>query len=402
MNIRRIAFLALLMASVSAFSRDFKTNVTNFAESPVDGSMWIGSTDSGIFRLGRNGRRVWYSLESGHLASDHIKALAFDKEKVLWILDDTGFFTKYTSVEGFKQDFSFPEGISSFCLSRNLSTLYFCTENSELYTYSIDSKSVNSPITLPGSVTSLIPAVEDFSVWAVTADGIIRIGEDGALSTWDELVLDSNLLPFEFDTTPQQNSVEPRSRHLFLLLILAIFVFIIVVYLVYRFIFKRPAQPKNTVTNNEPDVEILPVETKPENISSVTLDTPDTTITRARVPLNNNIPDPDSATGFTKTVLDLIDQNLSNPQFDVDSIAEITGMSRIHVNRKLKSEGSPSPSVLLKDARMSLASRLLKEAKVSVKDVGIACGFSRPSYFATAFKDYFGVSPSDFQANSSL
>ena len=400
MNIRRIAFLALMMASVSAFSRDFKTNVTNFAESPVDGSMWIGSTDSGIFRLGRNGRRVWYSQESGHLVSNHINALAFDKEKVLWILDDTGIFTKYTSVEGFKQDFSFPESITSFCLSRNLSKLYFCTENSQLYTYSIENKSVNSPITLPGSVTSLIPAVEDFSVWAVTADGIIRVGEDGVLSTWDELAIDSNLLPFEFDTIPQQNILEPRNKHLFLLLILAILVFIIVVYLVYRFIFKRPAQPKNTVSNSVPDVEVLPVENTPEKTSSVTLDTSDTTISRARVPLNINIPDPDSATGFTKTVLDLIDQNLSNPQFDVDSIAEITGMSRIHVNRTLKSEGSPSPSVLLKDARMSLASKLLKEGKISVKDVGIACGFSRPSYFATAFKDYFGVSPSDFQANS--
>ena len=71
-------------------------------------------------------------------------------------------------------------------------------------------------------------------------------------------------------------------------------------------------------------------------------------------------------------------------------------MSRIHVNRKLKAEGSPSPSVLLKDARMSLAAKLLKEGKLSVKEVGEKCGFSRPSYFATSFKEYFGISPSSF------
>ena len=392
--------MALLIASVSAYSHEYQTNATNFAESPVDGSMWIGSTNNGIFRLGRNGRRVWYSVQSGHLVSDHINALAFDKEKVLWILDDTGVFTKYTSVSGFKQDFSFPDGISAFCLSRNLSKLYLCTANSELYTYSIEDKTLNSPIKLPCSVTSLIPAVEDFSVWIITLDGILRVAEDGSLSKWDELSVSSNLLPFEFDTIPQQNTVERRNGHFFWLLLIAILLFIVVVYLIYRFIFKQPKSVKNTVVKNEPVVEVIPAQNPAPDTSSVTLDSPETTDARARVPYINTIPAPETATGFTKTVLDLIDKNLSNPEFDVDTIAEITGMSRIHVNRKLKSEGSPSPSVLLKDARMSLASKLLKEGKISVKDVGIACGFSRPSYFATAFKDYFGVSPSEFQANS--
>lgn len=400
MNIRRIALLPLLLVSVSAFSHGFQTSVTSYAESPVDGSMWIASTDSGIFRLGRNGRRVWYNVNSGHLASDRVIGIAFDKEQVLWILDDTGVFTNYTSVSGFKQLSSFPDKIASFCLSRDLSVLYFCTSNSELYSYSIDTKSFCSSVKLPCFVTSLVPAVEDFSVWAVSSDGVLRVAKDGVISKWDGLRADSILLPFEFDTTTRQEAPRAHTRNIFWPLILLILLFIAVVYLIYRFIFRHSYQSKTSVYNNVSDVEFLPMEKSLSGTSSVTLGASNTTHTRAHDPYNN-IYDINSASGFTKIVLDLIYQNLSNPEFDVDSIADITGMSRIHVNRKLKSEGSPSPSVLLKDARMSEASKLLKEGKLSVKQVGVACGFSRPSYFATAFKDYFGVTPSDFQAISS-
>ena len=400
MNLRRIAFLTLILVSISAFSHEYRTNVSNIAESPVDGSMWIGSKDNGIFRLGRNGRKMWYNVQSGHLASDHIIALAFDKDKVLWILDDTGVFTKFTSVTGFKQDFSFPEGINAFCVSNNLSTLYFCTVNSELYTYSIDDKELKSHSILPASINSLFPSVEDSYVWAIASDGMIRIAQDGSLQEWKQLEPSSKLLPFEFDTIQHQKHIEPHNSRLLLLLIIAGILFLIVVYLVYRFLFQRPLKSQKSLHKNDGIVEVIHEEKAPQKSSSVTLDSPVTTVSRARVPLYNNIITPNTSQKFTKTVLDLIKQNLSNPEFDVDSIAEITGVSRIHVNRKLKSEGSPSPSVLLKDARMAEASRLLKEGNLSVKDVGIACGFSRPSYFATAFKDYFGVSPSDFQASS--
>lgn len=397
MSIRKIAFIALLALSVSVFARENTTSVTGRAESPTDGSLWIGTDGDGLFRLGRNGRRMWYNVESGHLASDHIKTLAFDNDKVLWILDDSGVLTKYTTVAGFKQDFSFPEGISAFCISQDLRTMYLCTSNSQFWSYDITSGSLSQPIELPSEVTSVFPSVEENFLWAVTSGAVMKISTDGAVLKWEDVDASLNLLPFEFDTNVPQDTVEAWTTNKIIVVILGILLLIAVVSVLYRFLFYGRSEPKVTPIPDKHVVEVEKPELPLQNNSSVTLDTPDTKDTRARVPIINTVSEPELDGEFTKTVLDLIQKNLSNPDFDVDSIAAMTGVSRIHVNRKLKAEGSPSPSVLLKDARMSLASKLLLEGKLSVKEVGAACGFSRPSYFATAFKEYFNVSPSDYQ-----
>lgn len=99
---------------------------------------------------------------------------------------------------------------------------------------------------------------------------------------------------------------------------------------------------------------------------------------------------------FTKSVMELIDENISDPNFDVDKLADLTGMSRIHVNRKLKAEGTDSPSALIKSARMTLAAKLLANGMLTISQVSAECGFRTPSYFATAFKDFYGVSPTDY------
>jgi AraC-like DNA-binding protein len=397
MSIRKIAFIALLALSVSVFARENTTSVTGRAESPTDGSLWIGTDGDGLFRLGRNGRRMWYNVESGHLASDHIKTLAFDNDKVLWILDDSGVLTKYTAVAGFKQDYSFPEGISAFCISQDLRTMYLCSSNSQFWSYDISSGTLSQPSSLPSNVTAIFPSVEENVLWAMASGAIMKISPDGSVLKWEDVDGSLNLLPFEFDTNVPQDTVEAWTTKKILVVILGILLLIAVVSVLYRFLFYGRSKPKETRISDEPVVEVENPEIPLENTSSITLGGPDTTDTRARVPIINDVQEPKLDGEFTKTVLDLIQKNLSNPDFDVDTIATMTGVSRIHVNRKLKAEGSPSPSVLLKDARMALASKLLREGKLTVKEVGAACGFSRPSYFATAFKEYFNVSPSDYQ-----
>jgi len=99
---------------------------------------------------------------------------------------------------------------------------------------------------------------------------------------------------------------------------------------------------------------------------------------------------------FLEKVKDKIQENIGDSNFGVEELAVAMGMSRIHLNRKLKSEAEASPSALLKEARMDLAARLLKEGKMSVAEVSSMSGFSTPSYFATAFKDYYNISPSDY------
>jgi len=105
-----------------------------------------------------------------------------------------------------------------------------------------------------------------------------------------------------------------------------------------------------------------------------------------------------ASSAFVDEVKAIIQENIADSGFGVEELASKVGISRIHLNRKLKAEGNTSPSVLLKEARMELAASLIKEGKLSIAEIAQQSGFSTPSYFATAFKDYYKISPSDFTA----
>ena len=100
-------------------------------------------------------------------------------------------------------------------------------------------------------------------------------------------------------------------------------------------------------------------------------------------------------------VMDVIKRNLDNPEFGVDDLSREVGMSRVHLNRKLKESRGISPSSLIKSTRMKQAAYLLVHDKVNISEVAYRVGFSTPSYFSNSFRSYFGLSPKEFVAKYS-
>ncbi|NJO69610.1 MAG: helix-turn-helix transcriptional regulator [Bacteroidetes bacterium] len=72
------------------------------------------------------------------------------------------------------------------------------------------------------------------------------------------------------------------------------------------------------------------------------------------------------------------------------------GLSRVHLNRKLKENINISPNNLIKSIRLKQAAYLLIKNKVNVSEVAYKVGFSSPSYFSNNFREYFGMAPSEF------
>ena len=99
-----------------------------------------------------------------------------------------------------------------------------------------------------------------------------------------------------------------------------------------------------------------------------------------------------------RRIVESIRQHLDEPDFGVASLCEDVGISRVHLNRKLKAFGKESPGVLIKTFRMKQAAYLLANNKVNVSEVAYRVGFSSHSYFSNAFRDYFGMSPREFVA----
>lgn len=97
-------------------------------------------------------------------------------------------------------------------------------------------------------------------------------------------------------------------------------------------------------------------------------------------------------------IMDVINANISSPDFSVEKLAAEVGLSRVHLHRKLKELTDLSARDFIKSLRMKQAARLLREKKLSVAEVAYATGFANPSHFSSAFKEIYGMTPSQYSS----
>ncbi|MDD3161939.1 MAG: two-component regulator propeller domain-containing protein [Bacteroidales bacterium] len=95
-------------------------------------------------------------------------------------------------------------------------------------------------------------------------------------------------------------------------------------------------------------------------------------------------------------VMKVINQNLSDPNLNVEKLAEEVGISRVHMHRKLKELTNQSARDFIRGVRLRQAASLLAGKKQSVSEVAYATGFSSLSHFSTSFHDFFGQSPKEY------
>ncbi|MEM7110717.1 MAG: response regulator, partial [Bacteroidota bacterium] len=100
---------------------------------------------------------------------------------------------------------------------------------------------------------------------------------------------------------------------------------------------------------------------------------------------------------FIKNALEVVDQNLSNSEFTVESFQTEMGMSRMQLHRKLKALTNFSASEFIRDIRLQRAEDLLIGNGLNVTEVAYSCGFNSVSYFTQCFKQKFGKSPSSYE-----
>ncbi len=91
-----------------------------------------------------------------------------------------------------------------------------------------------------------------------------------------------------------------------------------------------------------------------------------------------------------------VQKHLDNDEFGVQELANEVGISRVHLNRKMKEKYGLSPNVFIKTYRLKQAAYLLLHKRVNVSEVAYRVGFSTHSYFSSSFRDFFGMTPKAF------
>ena len=100
---------------------------------------------------------------------------------------------------------------------------------------------------------------------------------------------------------------------------------------------------------------------------------------------------------FAEILKDVIENEITNPDFGVDEFCEVAAMSRSQLYRKLKATVDMSVSEFIRVHRVKLASELFKNKNLNVTDVCYSSGFTDTSYFSKSFKEVFKVPPTEYR-----
>jgi|SRR5690606_2838458 two-component system cell cycle response regulator len=100
---------------------------------------------------------------------------------------------------------------------------------------------------------------------------------------------------------------------------------------------------------------------------------------------------------FLIKIEEIIIQNIDNPQFNVDKMADILCMSRPTLYRKINMVSSLSPNELINLTRLRRSAELLAQGKLKIYEISNLLGYSSAQHFSRNFQKQFGISPSEFQ-----
>ena len=98
----------------------------------------------------------------------------------------------------------------------------------------------------------------------------------------------------------------------------------------------------------------------------------------------------------------LIEENFSNPDLNVNFLADKLNISRSGLFAKIKTLADITPNEMIQMVRLKRAAQLLQENKYTVSEIGYMVGFSNPSYFSKCFQKQFGIRPVDFMKQNTL
>ena len=100
---------------------------------------------------------------------------------------------------------------------------------------------------------------------------------------------------------------------------------------------------------------------------------------------------------FLHKLNNVIRENISNTELDINMICKEIGMSRASFYNKLKSIMDVSANEYINKIRLEHAIMLIKKTDFSFTEISEKTGFASSKYFSTSFKQYTGLTPTQFK-----
>ena len=99
---------------------------------------------------------------------------------------------------------------------------------------------------------------------------------------------------------------------------------------------------------------------------------------------------------FLLAIKESIINNLSDSNYGTDEIRSSFHLSKNQFYRKIKATTGQSPTVFIREIRLTEGLRLLRQSDLNISEVAYNVGFSDPNYFSRMFQKKYGVPPREF------
>jgi len=99
---------------------------------------------------------------------------------------------------------------------------------------------------------------------------------------------------------------------------------------------------------------------------------------------------------FLNKLISYIENNLANPDMNVDSLIEEINLSRSQLHRKLKALTGLSATEFIRTIRLKRAAQLLEQHHGTIAETVYAVGFNSLSYFSKCFQKQFNMTPKEY------
>ncbi|APY11854.1 hybrid sensor histidine kinase/response regulator [Seonamhaeicola sp. S2-3] len=97
-----------------------------------------------------------------------------------------------------------------------------------------------------------------------------------------------------------------------------------------------------------------------------------------------------------KKALAIVEENISNEQFDIQFFCEELGVSRTDLFTKVKAWTGFTPKDFIQHIRLKRGAQYLEQGKFSISQISYNIGFKNPKYFSKCFKKKFGKTPTEY------
>lgn len=101
-----------------------------------------------------------------------------------------------------------------------------------------------------------------------------------------------------------------------------------------------------------------------------------------------------------RKIREVLEENISNSEFDVETLSQQFYLSRCHFTRKIKQITGLSPKEIIDTYRLKRAGQILRQQKISISEVAYMVGFDHPNSFTRAFRKFYKMTPTEFSSQN--